>query len=137
MTQAWPISPMTQILTARFARMGTCPAVTRQLPTDDSCQVLNLATTRAAAAAAIHSLMGQFGTVLESGEEVLGIVKTGFLRMNPAVLRVRCIDLGNGTTSVDVRASAKEGLIKQRGGHQAVQEFVARFASLMPVEWMA
>ena len=52
--------------------------MTRQLPTDDSCQVLNLATTRAAAAAAIHSLMGQFGTVLESGEEVLGIVKTGF-----------------------------------------------------------
>lgn len=125
-----------EILTARFARMGLCPVVTSRLRTDDSSQVLTVAAAVAAATEAIGVLLAQIGTVLVSGEETIGIVKTGFFRMNPAVVRVRCTEVGEGT-SVDVQGSAKEGLIRQRGGHQAVQEFVERFLSLAPAEWTA
>jgi hypothetical protein len=125
-----------EILTARFARMGLCPVVTSRLKTDDSSQVLTVAAAAAAATDAIGALLAQIGTVLVFGEETIGIVKTGFFRMNPAVVRVRCTEVDEGT-SLDVQGSAKEGLIRQRGGHQAVQEFVERFLSLVPVEWMA
>lgn len=121
-----------EILTARFSRMGVCPAVTRRLTTDDFSQALTVAATLAAVTAAVEKVMTQVGTVLDSGEETLAVVKTGFLRMNPAVIRVRCTDGGAGITSVDVHASAKEGLISQRGAHQAVREFIARLESWEP-----
>ena len=36
---------------------------------------------------------------------------------------------------MEVKASAKEGLIKQHGGHQAVDQFVDRFRRFAPKEW--
>ena len=122
-----------EILTARFSRLGICPAVTTRLRTDDFSQVLSVAATLAAVTAAVDTLMAQIATVLDSGEETLAIVKTGFLRMNPTVIRIRCAERGDGITSVDVHASAKEGLIRQRGAHQAVREFTGRLESLVPL----
>jgi hypothetical protein len=126
-----------EILTARFNRMGVCPTVTRRLKTDDFSQVLTVVATVAAVTAAVEQVTAQVGQVLDSAEDTLAIVKTGFLRMNPAVLRIRCTDRGGGITSVDVHASAKEGLISQHGGRQAVREFVARLESLEPTVSMA
>jgi len=126
-----------EILTARFSRLGICPAVTARLRTDDFSQALTVATTLAAVTAAVDTVMAQIGTVLHSGEETLAIVKTGFLRMNPTVIRVRCTEGVDGITSVDVHATAKEGLISQHGGHQAVREFIGRLESLAPVASMA
>ena len=121
-----------EILMARFSRMGVCPAVTTRLKTDHFGQVFTMVATVAAATAAVERVTAQVGTILDSAEETLAIVKTGFLRMNPAVIRIRCIDGGDGTTSIDVQASAKEGLISQHGAHQAVREFIARLTSLEP-----
>ena len=126
-----------EILTARFSRLGICPAVTTRLRTDDFSEVLTVAATLAAVTGAVETLMAQIGMVLDSGEETLAIVKTGFLRMNPTVIRIRCTERGDGITSVDVHASAKEGLIKQHGAHQAVREFVGRLRALAPVASMA
>ena len=129
-----PDSTIDEILTARFIRTGICPVVTTRLATDDFSQVVTVAATLTVATAEIERLMAKVGTILDSGAETTGIVRTGFLRMNPTVIRIRCLDAGDGTTSIDVRASAKEGLIRQHGGHQAVHEFIGRLTSLTPTE---
>jgi len=51
--------------------------------------------------------------------EVWGLVGVGAGGLNPAVVRVAAIPAGDGGSTTIVRAAAKEGLIKQRGGQQA------------------
>jgi hypothetical protein len=51
--------------------------------------------------------------------EVWGLVGVGVGGLNPAVVRVAAIPAGQGGSTAIVRAAAKEGLIKQRGGQKA------------------
>jgi hypothetical protein len=51
--------------------------------------------------------------------EVWGLVGVGAGGLNPAVVRVAAIPAGGGGSTTIVRATAKEGLIKQRGGQKA------------------
>jgi hypothetical protein len=51
--------------------------------------------------------------------EVWGLVGVGAGGLNPAVVRVAAIPAGGGGSTTIVRATAKEGLIKQRGGKKA------------------
>jgi hypothetical protein len=51
--------------------------------------------------------------------EVWGLVGVGAGGLNPAVVRVTAIPAGGGGSTTIVRATAKEGLIKQRGGQKA------------------
>jgi hypothetical protein len=62
-------------------------------------------------------------------------VGTGSFGLNPAVLRLRFSDEAEGATALEVTATAKEGLIKQHGGHQAVERFVDQFRRFAPKEW--
>jgi hypothetical protein len=50
--------------------------------------------------------------------EVWGLVGVGAGGLNPAVVRVAAIPDGEGGSRTIVRAAAKEGLIKQRGGQR-------------------
>jgi hypothetical protein len=51
--------------------------------------------------------------------EVWGLVGVGAGGLNPAVVRVAAIPAAGGGSTTFVRATAKEGLIKQRGGQKA------------------
>ncbi len=124
-----------EILAARFARIGVHPVVTQRLECDDCAEELRVRFDHASVHGVVQALASQIGAILDSGSDTVAIVRTGFLRINPTVLRVRCTDVGDGTTTVHVRATAKEGLIRQHGGQQAVREFVARLVTLVPGEW--
>jgi hypothetical protein len=51
--------------------------------------------------------------------EVWGLVGVGVGSLNPAVVRVAAIPAGEGASRAVVRATAKEGLIRQSGGQKA------------------
>jgi hypothetical protein len=75
---------------------------------------------------AVAGAMGARGRVVsQTTGQLTGVVKSGALDMNPAVLMV---DLtlagGGGKTRVVVRGWALEGLIKQRAGQKAVARLV-------------
>lgn len=55
-----------------------------------------------------------------------GIVGAGAMNLNPAVVTVTMVPTDGGGTSVHLRGVAKEGLIKQRAGQEAVERLVAR-----------
>jgi hypothetical protein len=125
------------ILMARFARIGIHPVVTGRLECDDCTEELRVPADHASVHGMVQVLVAQLGALLDAGSDTVAIVRTGFLRINPTVIRIRCTDEGDGTTRVHVRGTAKEGLIRQHGGHQAVREFIARLATLVPGEWTA
>jgi hypothetical protein len=53
--------------------------------------------------------------------EVWAVVGVGVRNLNPAVTRVAVVPVDDARCRVVVRAVAKEGLIKQRGGQKAAQ----------------
>jgi hypothetical protein len=57
---------------------------------------------------------------------VRGIVGAGVMDLNPAVVTVTLAAAGEDGTQVHLRGAAKEGLIKQRAGHKAVERLAAR-----------
>jgi hypothetical protein len=130
-----PDSDDHDILLARLARIGIHPDVTSRLACDDCTQELRVPADHASVHSTVQALVAQLGSLLEAGSDTVAIVRTGFLRINPTVIRIRCTDEGDGTTRVHVRGTAKEGLIRQHGGHQAVREFIGRLAILVPGEW--
>ena len=57
---------------------------------------------------------------------ISGIVGSGFLGMNPALVTVYVIPGDDEAADVIVAGVAKEGLIKQRGGEKAAKSIAAR-----------
>ena len=97
------------------------------------------ATIRASAAVVTRtftSILANEGTVLgsegASGSVVVsGLVNSGFLNMNPAILIAQIQATGPDTTSLRITGKAKEGLINQHTAEKASQRVVeALFSSL-------
>ena len=57
---------------------------------------------------------------------ICGIIGSGFLGLNPALVTVHVIPQGEEVTDVIVTGVAKEGLIKQRGGEKAAKAIADR-----------
>ena len=57
---------------------------------------------------------------------VSAVVGSGFLGLNPALVTIEVIPLGNNDVKVTVVGRAKEGLIKQRGGEKAARRIAGR-----------
>lgn len=52
------------------------------------------------------------------------VIGSGFMRLNPAVVEIDVKPTGSAASQVSVRASAKEGLIKQHTAEKAVRRVV-------------
>jgi hypothetical protein len=61
---------------------------------------------------------------------VRGVVKAGYLNMNPAVVTITITSVSPTSARINIRGAAKEGLIKQHAGEQAA----ARVAALLARE---
>jgi hypothetical protein len=123
------------ILGAHFVRLLVPRFLTRKLGNDDSSVQLSISAPTHVVRSSAEALAGQLGEVIETEPDIVAKVGTGSFRLNPAVLRLRFSDEVERTTSMEVAATAKEGLIKQHGGHQAVAQFVDRFRRFAPMEW--
>jgi hypothetical protein len=60
------------------------------------------------------------------------VVRSGGLGLNPALLTVWVSAVSSTATRIRVRGEAKEGLIKQRGGEQALREAVSALKDQLP-----
>jgi hypothetical protein len=97
---------------ARFLKPQTAET-TVEVPCDPD-------TARERAVAAIARSGGVMEDPNESGDgSVWGIVASGAMNMVPALVRVQAEVAGRGKSRVHVRATGKEGLIKQRIGAKA------------------
>jgi hypothetical protein len=67
----------------------------------------------------------QDGESPEHAYVVRGVIKAGYLNMNPAVVTITISPLNANTTLVQVRGAAKEGLVKQRAGEKAAERIAA------------
>ncbi|HEX7996556.1 MAG TPA: hypothetical protein VF506_21775 [Streptosporangiaceae bacterium] len=81
--------------------------------------------------AAVTSLLESVGTVVArtgpaDGQAVVcGVVGSGAMNLNPAVLTVNMASAADGGTILHIRGAAKEGVIKQRAGEKAAKRFEA------------
>jgi len=123
------------ILGAHFSRFLVPRIVTDRLGNDTATLLLKVSASQDVVRNAAESLARSMGLVIHSEPDVVVTkVGTGLFGLNPAVLRLRFAE-DAGTTTIEVSATAKEGLIKQHGGHQATEDFAKRFLHLTPKEW--
>jgi hypothetical protein len=85
---------------------------------------VEIACARDTARERARALIAASGQVIEDPNEsgdgsVWGIVPSGAMNMVPALVRVQVEAAGPGTSRVHIRATGKEGLIKQRIGAKA------------------
>ncbi len=114
------------------ARVGAERAAER-LPKNTHEVSLTLEVPAATAVARAYRSLTVAGRVLtedqddapENPQIVRGIVKAGFLNMNPAVVTITITPQGASSTAVEVRGAAKEGRVKQRAGKQAAERIAA------------
>jgi len=60
---------------------------------------------------------------LSGPPSISAVVGSGFLKMNPAVVRVQVATISQKVSDVSITAAAKEGLIKQHTAEKAVGRF--------------
>lgn len=71
--------------------------------------------------------LSECGTVLEESDHTIaGVILSGAANMNPAFVLLRVED-----NNIYIRATAKEGLIKQHTAEKAIEIFKSAFASLL------
>jgi hypothetical protein len=81
--------------------------------------------------AQVASLLGSIGQIVARSDHtggtaiVRGVVGSGAMGLNPAVITVTMTAAGEGSTTVHIRGAAKEGFIKQRAGEKAARRFAA------------
>lgn len=81
--------------------------------------------------ASVAGLLESIGTVAaltDPGDGqalVRGVVGSGAMNLNPAVVTVRMTATADGGTIVHIRGAAKEGLIKQHAGEKAAKRLEA------------
>jgi len=74
--------------------------------------------------------MEKEGQIIENPERagelpsISAIVGSGFLNLNPALVRVQVEPIAEDCTRISVHGVAKEGLIKQRAGEKAARRIV-------------
>lgn len=125
------------ILGAHFGRMLVPPSFTRRIGNDDYATELRVSAQISEVRETALAVTRGLGQIITTDPEIVAKVGTGTWHLNPAVLRLRLSQRADGMTLIDVAATAKEGLIKQHGGHQAVDRFVVGFRELAPAAWNA
>lgn len=122
-----PISPNNVILEREHQRIGGLGAqyATRQLPNEGfELKMARPESMRNVTSAATHiaSIHGKLIGVLEfdEGVEINAMVGSGYMNLNPAVVTIFVTKQDRGS-SIIVKATAKEGLIKQGTSEKAVR----------------
>jgi hypothetical protein len=78
-----------------------------------------------------YEILKQEGTLTDEPQSdpnvptMCGIIGSGIMNMNPAIVKVYVAPFSATTTRVLITGSAKEGLIKQHGGEKAAQRIAA------------
>ncbi len=100
----------------------------RHLPTERSQTQVRVKAEPRAVLARLYSFFADNGRVaddLEAGEspypKLSGVLRSGMLNMNPAVVHAEILGVEGGTCTVLLTAAAKEGLIKQRTAEKAIE----------------
>ena len=89
---------------------------------------------------AAHAVLQEEGRIEEDVHTSLdtasisGIVGSGFLGLNPALVSVHVIPRDDNGADVIVAGLAKEGLIKQHGGEKAARTIADRLAERLARE---
>jgi hypothetical protein len=104
--------------------------VTRRLPTEVEVVTTDLELPAARVLTVALQALRQAGEVVEDpigieAPTITGIVKAGWLNMNPAIVRVSAVPLEENLTQVVVSATAKEGLLKQGTANKAAERIQA------------
>lgn len=103
----------------------------RWLPTHAASAEFELAVEPERVLAAARELLGGIDSNVS---DLDGVVGSGFLGLNPTVVRVRVSASDRGGTRVIVEAAAKEGLIKQRSAERAVDRLRQQVITLVGPE---
>ena len=104
------------------------------MPVNAAEQIL---TVEIPAASVREVILGLLGTTLLPSPDsstvtpVRALVGSGRLDLNPALLTITVVPVSASTTQISVRGAAKEGLVKQRGGEQALGRFMSAFVSAL------
>lgn len=122
-----PTSPNNVMLERELGNIGGLGAqyAARQLPSEGfEIQMARPESIRNVASAATHvaSVHGRLIDVLEldEGVEIKAMVGSGYMNMNPAIVSIFVTEHDH-SSNVIVKATAKEGLIKQRTSERAVR----------------
>ena len=122
-----PTSPDDVMLEREHGNIGGLGAqyATRQLPSAGfELRMTRPESLRNVASAAMHvaSIHGKLIDTLEldEGVEIKAMVGSGYMNMNPAIVSIFVTKHDHGS-NVIVKATAKEGLIKQRTSEKAVR----------------
>jgi hypothetical protein len=106
------------------------------LPTERHQIQINLRSDARVLLAKAYSFFCSNGRVLSDAEggsspypKVSGVVGSGFLNMNPAVVHMEIISISSITCTVSLTGAAKEGLIKQKTAEKAVKRLADFFES--------
>jgi pentatricopeptide repeat protein len=107
----------------------------RRLPNDTYELVFQLSAQPAAVYATLINLFTKAGKIVDARElegsmEIRGVVGSGFLNMNPALVSVSLFAHGEGHSQVKIQGSAKEGLIKQQAGKKAAERIAQQLLKL-------
>jgi hypothetical protein len=109
----------------------------RFLPTEQYCEKLAMPMSPEKALKRGYSILAKMGALEEqSGAQapypfLKAVVRSGFLKMNPAVVFFEILDADASSCEVTVTAAAKEGLVKQQTAQKAVQSVIAALKALM------
>jgi len=110
----------------------------KYLPTERSQTQVKLRADPRAVLAKLYSFFADHGRVaddLEAGDspypKVSGVLGSGFLKVNPAVVHAEIIAMEDGACTVLLTAAAKEGLIKQHTAEKAIKRVVDSIGDLV------
>jgi hypothetical protein len=124
-------NPVTGIPSAAGGYLGASLAA-RFLPTERHQLELDLHADPQTVLRKAYALLSSAGRVSDSREVsaspnpgISGVVGSGFLNMNPAVVHMEIVAIESGRCRVLLTGAAKEGLIKQRTAEKAVNRLAA------------
>jgi|GEM_PF-2263029 len=107
------------------------------LPTEQYEQQVVVAQRMETVLTKVATFLASQGRIVnedEAGESIFpkltGILGSGFLNANPAVVRVEVLIATDSACTVRVRAAAKESIIRQRTAERAVERVVDFLRSL-------
>ena len=106
--------------------------VARKLPDDAFQTELQLSADAETALRTAYAVLQESGKIRDDVETpadvacISGVVGSGFLGLNPAVVTVQVISQDESVTDLVVTGVAKEGLIKQRAGEKAAKEIARK-----------
>lgn len=125
-----------EVLSRAIGRLGGFGArwVAGLMPVNAAEQTL---TVEIPASQVRETIVGFLGTTLLTPPDaspatpIRALVGSGRLDLNPALLTITIAPVGASTTQVSIRGAAKEGLVKQRGGEQALTRFMTTLATAL------